>query len=138
RPVVIQAADKTVFAGTEGMVYFRKMKAAHRLAVKRGIPMVNLMEGGGLRMPDGMGADGISQMLLPQELLLHQREVPMLNAILGDSFGGGTWLAVSSDCVPQVKGTAMAAARPRLLRVAIGEEISNEEFRGWQGHAEHT
>lgn len=138
RPVVIQAADKTVFAGTEGMVYFRKMKAAHRLAVKRGIPMVNLMEGGGLRMPDGMGADGISQMLFPQELLLHQREVPMITAILGDSFGGPTWLAVSSDFVTQVKGTAMAVAGPRMLSVAIGEEISNEELGGWQVHAEHT
>src|SRR5699024_221564 len=38
RPIVLQAADKTVFAGTEGMVYFRKTKAAHEFAVKRGIP----------------------------------------------------------------------------------------------------
>ena len=73
RPVVIQAADKTVFAGTEGMVYFRKSKAAHAFAVKRGLPLLNLMEGGGLRMPDGMGSDGISQMLFPQELLKHNR-----------------------------------------------------------------
>ncbi len=138
RPVVIQAADKTVFAGTEGMVYFRKMKAAHRFAVKRGIPMINLMEGGGLRMPDGMGADGISQMLFPQELLLHQRKVPMITAILGDSFGGPTWSAVSSDFVTQVKGTAMAVAGPRMLSVATGEKVSNEELGGWKVHAEHT
>src|SRR5690625_7914960 len=89
-------------------------------------------------MPDGMGADGISQMLFPQELLLHQREVPMITAILGDSLGGPTWLAVSSDFVTQVKGTAMAVAGPRMLRDAIGEEISNEELVGWQVHAEHT
>lgn len=138
RPVVIQAADKTVFAATEGMVYFRKMKSVHRFAVKRGIPMINLMEGGGLRMPDGMGSDGISQMLFPQELLLHQREVPIITAILGDSFGGPTWSAVSSDFVTQVKGTAMAVAGPRMLSVATGEKISNEELGGWQVHAEHT
>lgn len=138
RPVVIQAADKTVFAGTEGMVYFRKMKAAHRFAVRRGIPMINLMEGGGLRMPDGMGSDGISQMLFPQELLQHHRAVPMVTAILGDSFGGPTWSAVSSDFVVQVKGTAMAVAGPRMLSIATGEKVSNEALGGWQVHAEHT
>jgi len=94
RPVVVQAADKTVFAGTEGIVYFRKTKALHEYALKRGFPLINLMEGGGLRMPDGMGSDGISQMLFPQVMLRHQREVPMVTSILGDSFGGPTWLAV--------------------------------------------
>lgn len=138
RPVVIQAADKTVFAGTEGAVYLRKSKAAHEFAIKRGIPLINLMEGGGLRMPDGMGSDGISQMLFPEELLLHQRKVPMITAILGDSFGGPTWSAVSSDFVTQVKGTTMAVAGPRMLEVATGEKVSNEELGGWLVHAEHT
>lgn len=138
RPVVLQAADKTVFAGTEGMVYFRKTHAAHTFAVKRGFPLVSLMEGGGLRMPDGMGADGISQMLFPNELLLHRREVPMITAILGDSFGGPTWTAVSSDFVTQVKGASMAVAGPRMLEIATGEKISNEELGGWNVHADLT
>src|SRR5699024_11123390 len=115
RPVVIQAADKTVLAGTEGMAYFRKMKASHRLAVKPCIPMVNLKESGSLRMSDEISADGISQILFLQELLLHQKEVPMITEILGDSFYGPTWLAVYSDFVTQVKGTAMPVGDPRML-----------------------
>lgn len=138
RPIVVQAADKTVFAGTEGRVYFRKTKALHDYAVKRGFPLINLMEGGGLRMPDGMGSDGISQVLFPQELLLHCRQVPMITSILGDSFGGPTWTAVSSDFVTQVKGTTMAVAGPRMLEVATGEKVSNEELGGWNIHAEYT
>lgn len=138
RPVVIQAADKTVFAGTEGAVYFRKTKAAHEYATKRGFPLLNLMEGGGLRMPDGMGSDGISQMLFPQALLKHHREVPMLTAILGDSFGGPTWQAVSSDFVTQTKGTVMAVAGPRMLEVATGEKVTSEELGGWNVHADST
>jgi len=138
RPVVIQSADKTVFAGTEGMVYFRKTKAAHEFALKRGFPLLNLMEGGGLRMPDGMGSDGISQMLFPNELLLHHREVALITAILGDSFGGPTWTAVSSDFVTQLKGAAMAVAGPRMLEVATGEKVSNEDLGGWEVHANFT
>lgn len=138
RPIVLQAVDKTVFAGTEGMVYFRKVKAAHQFALKRGFPFINLMEGGGLRMPDGMGADGISQMLFPHELLAHHRKVPMITAVMGDSFGGPTWTAVSSDFVTQVKGTTLAVAGPRMLEIATGEKVTNEALGGWEVHAEHT
>ncbi|PWA11159.1 methylmalonyl-CoA decarboxylase [Pueribacillus theae] len=138
RHVVVQAADKTVFAGTEGMVYMRKSKAIHSYAIKRGLPMLNLKEGGGLRMPDGMGSDQFSQLLFPNELLTHHRTVPMMTAILGDSFGGPTWTAASSDFVTQVKGSTMAVAGPRMLEVATGEKISNEELGGWKIHADYT
>ncbi|MBN8207858.1 methylmalonyl-CoA decarboxylase [Bacillus sp. NTK071] len=138
RPVVVQAGDKTVFAGTEGAVHIRKTKAAHSYALKRGLPIVNLSEGGGLRMPDGMGSDGISDKLFPQEMLTHNREVPMVSAILGDSFGGPTWLAVSSDFVTQLDGTCMAVAGPRMLEVATGEKVNEEELGGVKVHEKYT
>lgn len=138
RPVVIQAGDKMVFAGTEGTVHLRKSKWLFEYAIKRGIPMFNLSEGGGLRMPDGMGSDGISTKLFPQELLKAGREVPSITSILGDSFGGPTWMAVSSDFVTQLKGTCMAVAGPRMLEMATGQKISKEELGGWEVHARDT
>ncbi|WP_347549954.1 carboxyl transferase domain-containing protein [Pseudalkalibacillus hwajinpoensis] len=138
RPVVVQAGDKTVFAGTEGAVHIRKTKAAHSYALKRGLPLVNLSEGGGLRMPDGMGSDGISDKLFPQEMLTHHREVPMVTAILGDSFGGPTWLAVSSDFVTQLDGTCMGVAGPRMLEIATGEKVTEEQLGGVKVHEEFT
>jgi acetyl-CoA carboxylase carboxyltransferase component len=138
RPVVIQAGDKTVFAGTEGSVHIRKARKIHEYALKRGLPMFNLQEGGGLRMPDGMGSDGISDKLFPHEMLTHNREVPLMTAILGDSFGGPTWAAVSSDFVTQLKGTCMAVAGPRMLEMATGQKVSTEELGGWEIHASQT
>lgn len=138
RPVVVQAIDKTVFAGTAGHIHARKTESIHAFALKRGLPMFNLTEGGGLRMPDGMGSDGISQMLFPEELLLHRREVPMMTAILGDSFGDPAWVAVTSDFVSQKKGTTMAVAGPRILEMATGEKVTDEELGGWQLHANVT
>ncbi|MGA9288892.1 MAG: carboxyl transferase domain-containing protein [Anaerobacillus sp.] len=138
RPVVVQAGDKTVFAGTEGAVHIRKTKAAHAYALKRGLPLVNLSEGGGLRMPDGMGSDGISDKLFPQEMLTHHREVPMVTAILGDSFGGPTWLAVSSDFVTQLDGTCMGVAGPRMLEIATGEKVTGENLGGVDIHQKYT
>ncbi len=138
RPAVVQAGDKTVFAGTEGTVHLRKAKTIHEYALKRGLPMFNLHEGGGLRMPDGMGSDGISSKLFPVEMLTHNREVPSITAILGDSFGGPTWTAVSSDFITQLKGTCMAVAGPRMLEMATGQQVSTEELGGWQVHAGTT
>ncbi|WP_366924462.1 hypothetical protein MFMK1_001440 [Metallumcola ferriviriculae] len=138
RPAVVQAADKTVFAATEGTVHIRKSRAIHHYALKRGLPMFNLTEGGGLRMPDGMGSDGISDKLFPSEMLAHSRQVPTITGVLGDSYGGPTWISVSSDFVAQVKGTCMAVAGPRMLEMATGEEVSPEELGGWKLHANTT
>lgn len=138
RLAVIQAGDKTVFAGTEGTVHLRKSKAIYDYAIKRGLPMFNLNEGGGLRMPDGMGSDGISTKLFPEEMLTLSREVPTISSILGDSFGGPTWMAVSSDFVTQLKGSCMAVAGPRMLEMATGQSISPEALGGWEIHARET
>ncbi|MFV8828002.1 acyl-CoA carboxylase subunit beta [Alkalihalobacterium sp. APHAB7] len=138
RPVVVEAIDKYVMAGTEGAVHLRKSHMAHEYAIKRGLPIFNLAEGGGLRMPDGMGSDGISDKLFPDSLLTVGRQVPMITGIFGDSFGGPTWMAVSSDFVSQVKGTCMAVAGPRMLEMATGEKVDLEELGGWRVHAEET
>lgn len=138
RPVVVQASDKTVFAGAEGQVHLRKAKAVRKYAVEHGLPIFELAEGGGLRMPDGMGSDGISASLPSREGLRHGRRVPYISGIMGDSFGGPTWHAVSADFAVQVKGTCMAVGGPRMLEMATGEKISPEELGGWKLHAEKT
>lgn len=138
RPAVIQAGDKTVFAGTEGAVHMRKSRSAHDFAVKNGLPMFFLNEGGGLRMPDGMGSDGISDKLFPREMLTLHRQVPTMSAILGDSFGGPTWMAVSSDFVTQLQGTCMAIAGPRMLELANGQNLTPEELGGVDIHHKFT
>ena len=138
RPVVIFATDKTVFAGTGATVQSRKTRKLYEFAIKRGLPILNLVEGGGLRMPDGMGSDGISDKMMSMHLLKHSRKVPLITGILGDSYGSPTWKAVSSDFTVQLKGTCMAVSGPRMLEVATGERIIPEELGGWKLHAEVT
>jgi acetyl-CoA carboxylase carboxyltransferase component len=119
-------------------VHVRKFRRMHELAHRRGLPIMNLAEGGGLRIPDGMGSDGISENVFPMSLLTHARESPSITGIMGDSYGMPTWCAVSSDHVVQVKGTCMSIAGPRMLEIATSEHISPEELGGWKLHAEHT
>lgn len=138
RNVAVLAMDKTVFAGTEGSVSWRKSELIHEFAHKNKLPIFHLGEGGGLRIPDGMGSDGISGKIMPHYLTQHDRQVPFFTSILGDSYGWSTWMAVSSDLVIQTKGTCMAVAGPRMLEIATGEHVTPEELGGWEVHAEHT
>ncbi len=138
RPVVVQATDKTVFAGAEGQVFLEKYRKGKEYAINRGLPLIEFAEGGGLRMPDGMGSDGISASLPTKEGLQQGRKVPFITAVVGDSFGGPTWSAVSSDFTIQVKGTCLAVGGPRMLEIATGEQISAEELGGWKLHSEVT
>lgn len=138
RPVVIEATDKTVFAGAEGSVHVRKVNKIHTYAAKRSFPLICLAEGGGLRIPDALGSDGISQNLFPLSLLNHGRKTPFITGIMGDSYGMPTWCGVSSDFTVQVKGVCMAVAGPRILEIATYEKISPEELGGWEMHAKYT
>jgi len=49
-----------------------------------------------------------------------------------------TWMACLADFVVQVKGSAMGVSGPRVLELAIGEKITDEELGGWKVHAEIT
>ena len=138
RTVVVESYDKTVFAGTEGSVGTKKTKMLHGYAEKRGHPIINLVEGGGLRIPDGLGSDGMSERILPMVFLRHNRRTPFIAAIMGDSFGRGAWNAVTADFAVQLKGSCLAVAGPRMLEIATHEMTPNEELGGWKVHAEVT
>ncbi|MCX6004662.1 MAG: methylmalonyl-CoA decarboxylase [Chloroflexi bacterium] len=138
RPVVISAADKTVCAGAEGRVGWIKEGRLARIAHEKGIPAITLGDAGGARIPDIMGSDGLSSMTYPVEFLRYPRRHPYIATIMGDCFGGPSWQAGKADFVVMVKGCCMAVSGPRVLEIATGEKVTNEELGGWKLHAEIT
>jgi methylmalonyl-CoA decarboxylase subunit alpha len=138
RTVVVKADDQTVLAGSGGRVGGRKANAVAELAIKKGYPIINLGEAGGARIPDIQGSDGLSRMTMKPDLALRNRRVPLVAAILGECFGSPSWYAALADFVVQVKGSCMAVSGPRVLEVATGEKVTNEELGGWEVHARIT
>ncbi|MHB8084909.1 MAG: acyl-CoA carboxylase subunit beta, partial [Dehalococcoidia bacterium] len=63
---------------------------------------------------------------------------PYIATIMGDCFGGPSWMAAKADFVVMVKGSCMAVSGPRVLEIATGEKVTNEELGGWKLHAEVT
>jgi acetyl-CoA carboxylase carboxyltransferase component len=139
RDVLVSAADKTVCAGAEGRVgSFAKEHRAGQLAAEKRIPVITLGDAGGARIPDIMGSDGLSSMTFPIDALKYPRRSPYIATIMGDCFGGPSWMAAKADFVVMVKGSCMAVSGPRVLEIATGEKVTNEELGGWKLHAEVT
>ncbi|MEW6529737.1 MAG: carboxyl transferase domain-containing protein [Thermodesulfobacteriota bacterium] len=138
RIVAISADDATVFAGTGGRVGVGKEHRLSRWAAEKGYPIIHLGEGGGARIPDILGSDGLSSMTMRKEMAIRCRQVPLIATIMGECFGGPSWLAALADFVVQVKGSCMAVSGPRVLEVATSEMVENEDLGGWKIHAEIT
>ncbi len=143
RQVVILANDFTVLAATSSRIAGRKEGELKLLAARRGHPVIYLGEAGGARMPDIMGAKGLASFgggyfESYLQVMSRVRKTPMVTAIMGECYGMPTWMACLSDFVVQVKGSAMGVSGPRVLEMALGEKVTDEELGGWQVHARIT
>jgi len=139
RMVAVSAIDMTVYAGAAGRVGSKKVHMLVQLAMEKGYPIVKLDEGGGVRVPDILGSDGIVSLpSAPPDYAPRRRTVPMATAILGDGFGETAWDSAYSDFVVQLKGACMAVSGPRAIEIATSERSTEEELGGWELHAKVT
>ena len=138
RPVAIGGDDITVKKGSSAIVGSRRMERLFQRAHERGMPYVYLGETGGGRIPDLIGAEGISDVAPSPALARRRRKIPMAAMIVGQSFGGSSFQAAFSDFVVQVRGSVMAVTSPRVFEIATGEIVGFEELGGVDVHARHT
>jgi acetyl-CoA carboxylase carboxyltransferase component len=130
RPVAVVSNDFTVMAATSSRIAGRKEGEIKVLAAHRGYPVI--MGSAGLASFGGGGFDSYLK------IMSRMRQTPMVTAILGECYGMPTWMACLSDFVVQVKGSAMGVSGPRVVELALGETVSDEELGGWQVHTEIT
>ena len=138
RPVTVFGDDITVLRGSSSIVGTRKEHRLYERAVAMGQPIVHLGETGGARIPDTMGAEGISEAGGLFEMAARHHQVPMATAIVGQSFGGSSFLSALSDFVVMTRGSCLAVTSPRVFEVATGEIIGFEELGGVDIHARET
>jgi propionyl-CoA carboxylase beta chain len=132
RPASIMSYDFTVFGGTNGTTGGLKVDRCIERAMRHGIPLVMVLDGGGHRIQDGLdsrhyawGADAAAR------LVDLSGYVPVVAVMLGPGFAGPSIFASLADFVVMVRGAAtMGIAGPALVRAATGEKISNEELGG--------
>jgi acetyl-CoA carboxylase carboxyltransferase component len=138
RPVTIFGDDITVMRGSSSIVGTRKEWRLYERAIAMGEPIVHFGQTGGGRIPDVMGSEGISEAGELFTVATRRHQVPMATAIVGQSFGGSSFLSALSDFVVMTRGSCLAVTSPRVFEVATGEVASFEEVGGVDVHATKT
>ncbi|MFN0095439.1 MAG: acyl-CoA carboxylase subunit beta [Dehalococcoidia bacterium] len=138
RPVCVMGDDHTVLHGTTAFIGARKMARLWEHALSHGQPFIYFGETGGARLPDALGSEGFSKTYPSFELGKRRRGVPLITAIVGESFGRSSFVSAFSDVVIQQRGTCLAVSSPRVIEIATTERVSFEELGGVDVHARHT
>ncbi len=139
REVGVAANDFTVLGASSSATNAKKVGHVKRVATDRGFPLVFLGESSGARMPDHMGSRGMGSLLGNDSTQYRRlRESPWASATLGHSYGSSSWYSVLSDFNVIRKGAVLAVSSPRLVSLAVREDIDPETLGGWKLHAEVT
>jgi acetyl-CoA carboxylase carboxyltransferase component len=141
RPVALAASDWTVAGGSDGKLGIQKLARIAELALRRGLPLVMLLEGGGHRITEGLdsrtfGHGGVEGF---EYLARLSGWAPIVCGIMGPGFAGPANYGAFADLVLMVEGrSAMGLAGPALVKAAIGEDLDKESLGGAQFHTTRT
>lgn len=129
RRVACAAYDFTYIGGSFGLVNDEKLSRVRKLAIDHGIPLVMLLEGGGARVQERMGAVAAKSADRFAGLATLSGWAPIVSAVVGPSFAGHANLAGMSDFVVMTNDASLGVAGPKLVQAATGEKFSLEDLR---------
>ncbi len=134
RPVAIYSQDFTVLGGSLGEAHGQKITKVMDLALRTGMPLIGILDGGGARIQEGVAA-------LTQFAEIFRRNVaasgviPQISLILGPSAGGAVYSPALTDFVVMADGTSnMFITGPDVIRSVTGEDVGFEELGGGSTH----
>ena len=134
RQVCVYSQDFTVFGGSLGEVHGEKIAKVMDLALRTGVPLIGISDGGGARIQEGVAA-------LTQFAEIFRRNVaasgviPQISLILGPSAGGAVYSPALTDFIVMADKTSnMFITGPDVIRAVTGEDVGVEELGGGQTH----
>jgi acetyl-CoA carboxylase carboxyltransferase component len=140
RLVIVSGDDFTLRGGAYSAVGMQKAEYADRLAARRRVPIVRLLEAGGASVGGVTGVKGRSgydftnEATSNQALVKTRASVPMVSAALGPVAGFAAARLVASHFSVMTKDAQVLVGGPALVARATREEVSKEELGGVQVH----
>jgi acetyl-CoA carboxylase carboxyltransferase component len=133
---VLVANDPTVRGGATNPYTLRKTLRALTIARANRLPLLNLVESGGADLPRQ------AEIFLPGGAIfrdltrLSAAGIPTLALVYGNSTAGGAYIPAMCDYVIMVEGRAKVfLGGPPLVKMATGEDSSDEELGGAEMHS---
>jgi acetyl-CoA carboxylase carboxyltransferase component len=141
RSAVVAGDDFTIRGGAYSPASLKKIQYAESLAIRRRMPLVRLLEGGGASVSGAYGSRGRSGYDLtapsPMNLLAMQAlaEVPVVCAALGPCAGFPAGRLTASHFSLMTRDTAVVlTGGPALVERAVGKKLTKEELGGADVH----
>jgi len=140
RPVIVCGDDFTISGGAYHAVGVKKGNYSDELAVKRRLPLVRLLEGGGARIT-GLGEKGrsgydLTAVSVSNHWMAHALyTVPVVCLAMGSVAGFPAARLVASHLSIMTRKTAQVLiGGPALVERATGEKVTKEELGGADVH----
>jgi acetyl-CoA carboxylase carboxyltransferase component len=133
---LITAHDPTVRGGAMNPYSFRKGARAADIALANRLPVINLVESGGADLP------AQAELFIPGGRAFRDltrssaAAVPTVALVFGNSTAGGAYVPGMSDYIVMIEQRSKVfLGGPPLVKMATGEESSDEELGGASMHA---
>jgi acyl-CoA carboxylase subunit beta len=133
---LISAHDPTVRGGAMNPYSFRKGARASDIALQNRLPVVNLVESGGADLP------AQAELFIPGGRAFRDltrssaAAIPTVALVFGNSTAGGAYVPGMSDYIVMIEQRSKVfLGGPPLVKMATGEESTDEELGGASMHA---
>jgi acetyl-CoA carboxylase carboxyltransferase component len=134
RPVVCYAQDSSIAAGSVGVGEAEVIVRALRHSRHAGVPLIGFLESAGARLQEGAAALAGFGRIFFENVALSGR-APQISVITGVSAGGGCYSPALTDFVMMTEKASMFLTGPRIVKLALGEEVSTAALGGTRVHA---
>ena len=129
RTVFCYSQDPSFMGGSLGRAHADSIVRVLELAGRSRAPVVGFVESGGARLQEGHGALAGYGRIFRRTVELSRR-VPQVSVIAGVSAGGGAYSPALTDFVVMAGEGRMFLTGPKVVRAALGEQVSMEELGG--------
>lgn len=134
RLVYLFSHDFTVFGGSLGEMFARKVTKIMDMALKTGVPIIGLNDSGGARIQEGVvSLGGYAEIFFRN--VLASGVVPQISAIMGPCAGGAVYSPAMTDFTFMVDKTSyMFITGPDVIKAVLNQSVSFEELGGARVH----
>ncbi|GIU91431.1 MAG: acetyl-CoA carboxylase carboxyltransferase subunit [Acidimicrobiia bacterium] len=133
---VISANDPTSQAGSSNRFSLAKTLRAQDIARQNRLPLINLVESGGADLPDQAEVFITGGKWFRNLTQLSKLGIPTIALVFGNSTAGGAYVPAMCDYAVMVKERAKVfLGGPPLVKMATGEESTDEELGGAEMHS---
>lgn len=138
RTVCVYAQDFTIFGGSISEMNAQKIVELQKRAMKLRVPIIGLIDSSGARIQEGIQSlSGHGQIFFNN--VQASGKIPQISAVMGSCAGGASYSPALTDFILMVEKTGtMFITGPKVVKEAIGEEVTMEQLGGAEIHAKKS